>query len=226
RRPELTKEHRLCAQRFRARAVVVQQGLFAVMERQRLVLLTGGGEQASGGFEVGPVSRIQLERVLVADAGALLVAQLLEEDSPHRMVYARSGGNLAEVGGFGHEICQRVLRSLDLLVARIALRGRNRKLLGDDRVHGEPERTRAKRVQSASPHGGRALFAKGTEPVVGRCAPLTPGLRRPSRRSRFPASSAAPHRCPGGARGLRPCATRGSGYARAQPPLPPRPGGA
>src|SRR5439155_7473216 len=40
---ELTKEQRLCAQRFRAFAFVVQQRFFAVMERERLVLPPGGG---------------------------------------------------------------------------------------------------------------------------------------------------------------------------------------
>ena len=190
---ELTKEQRLCAQRFRAFAVVVQQRFFAVMERERLVLPPGGGEEASSGLEVGPVSRVQIERVLVADGSALRVSELLEEDSPHGVVHGRSGGNVAEGGRFAFQVRQSVLRSLDLLVARIALRGRNRKLLGDDRVHGEPEGTRAQRVQSASVRGGRALFAEGTEPLVGRCAALTsrgsartPAALRDSRRDPAP----------------------------------------
>ena len=158
---EIPQEHRLRAQGLRPLAVVVQQRLFAVMQRERLVPLTGGGEQASGGFEVGPVARIQEERILVADGRALRVAELLEEDPPHRVVHRRRGRNVAQGGRLAFEVCQRVLRRLDLIVAGMTLRGRDRGLLGDDRVHGEGERTRASRVQSASERRARGAGGRG-----------------------------------------------------------------
>ena len=133
--PEIAQHVRLRAQRLRALPVLIEQGLLALVQRERPVVTAGAGEQPPCGLEIRPVLRIEQERVLVADRGALRVAELIDEDASHRKVHLRRPGGGPERADLRLELRQGILGGADLRIRRLALRRRNRELLGGGWIH-------------------------------------------------------------------------------------------
>ena len=158
--PEIAQHVRLRAQRLRALPVLIEQGFLALVQRERPVVTAGPGEQPPCGLEIRPVLRIEQERVLVADRGALRVAELIDEDASHRKMHLRRRGGGPERADLRFELRQGILGSADLRIRRVALRRWNRKLLGGGWVHAHPNRTRPLPVQSASARGKRSVVAE------------------------------------------------------------------
>ncbi len=134
----LVEQHRLSAQRLGPRRRVLEERFLALVERERLLIAAGGGEETARRLEVGPVLRIQEEGVLVTDGGALLIAQLLDVDAPHRVVHRRGGLRAPESARLRLELGQHFLGGLDLGVGRVALGDGGWEFLGDDGVHALP----------------------------------------------------------------------------------------
>ena len=219
--PEIAQHVRLRPQRLRALCVLVQQGFLALVQGERPVVTARAGEQPPCSLEVRPVLRIEQERVLVADRGALRIAELIDVDAAHRKVHLRRRRGGPERADLRFELCQRIPGGADVRIRRLALRDRNRELLGRDGVHADPNRTRPLPVQSASarrkprlpaPAEGRlaaALERKHSGAGYEMCS--RPGPPRPALRSRSLRGSPAPPRCPCAAPDLLPCAEPSSG---------------
>src|SRR3989441_688680 len=218
---EIAQNVRLRPQRLRALCVLVEQGFLALVQGERPVVTARAGEQPPCSLEVRPVLRIEQERVLVADRGALRIAELIDVDAAHCKVHLRRRRGGPERADLRFELCQRIPGGADVRIRRLAFRDRNRELLGRDGVHASPNRTRPLPVQSASarrkprlaaPAEGRSaatLERKHSQAGYEMCS--RPGPRQRAPRSRSLRGSPAPPRCPCAAPDLPPCAEPSSG---------------
>src|SRR6267143_934192 len=220
---EAAQQQRLRAQRLGAVVAVLEQRLLALVQRQGLLVTPHAGEQPARRLERRAVLRIDQTGILVAGGRALGVAELLDEDSPHRVMYLSGSRSQALGPRFRLEMRDLTPGGLDLRICRLSLRRLERKLLRDDRVHADLDRTRAAALESLLGSGDRA---RDSATFYGGCVPgvecgrtyLTPSKRgqtvrltsnralpRPSPPLRSPAASPAQPRCPCATRGPPPC---------------------
>ena len=165
------QQQRLRAQRLGPVVAVLEQRLLALVQRQGLLVTPHAGKEPSRRLERRAVLRIDQPGILVAGGRAPGVAELLDEDPPHRMMHLGGGRGRSQGPRFRLEVCDLTSGGLDLRICRLSLRRLERKLLRDDRVHADLDRTRAAAVESLLGPGIRlvagATFCPGCVPGVG-----------------------------------------------------------